>query len=87
MFGSGILTEKDFILCFTDFGRRSFIQLVGVLIGLSIPCGILEADELISNNATCNLWAPLMSKGYLELNPSGFRDKSYRICIYLVIAG
>ena len=29
----------------------------------------------------------LFQKGYLELNPSGFRDKSYRISIYLVTAG
>ena len=29
----------------------------------------------------------LCRKGYLELNPSGFREKSYRISIYLVTAG
>ena len=29
----------------------------------------------------------LCRKGYLELNPSGFRNKSYRISIYLVTAG
>jgi len=29
----------------------------------------------------------LFRRGYLELNPSGCRDKSYRISIYLVTAG
>ena len=61
---------------------------MGVLIGLSIPCGILEADELILNNATCNLWAPLISKGVFGAKSiAGFRDKSDRISIYLVTAG
>ena len=43
---------------------------------------------MILNNATCNLWAPLISKGVFGAKSiAGFRDKSDRISIYLVTAG
>jgi len=43
---------------------------------------------MILNNATCNLWAPLISKGVFGAKSNkGFRDKSDRISIYLVTAG
>ena len=61
---------------------------MGVIFGLSIPCWFLEANELILNKATCNLLAPLISKGVFGAKSNmGFRDKSYRISIYLITAG